>query len=163
MTIMAPRSSFLFLLFLCMAAFSTPMQAQQAQTGKTITIRIRDSRTGNLITPTGILIRVDHQQTEHADWVQQNEDGSGKLTLQQDASLLTAHATYDQSMLIYVNCDSTKDRPGPVDHWYAVSDILKSGVVAPNDCSKRTAQAKPGEFVVFVRRVNWREQMQQDY
>jgi hypothetical protein len=44
-----------------------------------------------------------------------------------------------------------------------VPDILKSGVVAPNDCSKRTAQAKPGEFVVFVRRINWREQMQQDY
>jgi len=160
---MAPRSSILLLLFLCMAAFSGSVQAQQAQTGKTITIRILDSRTGNLITPTGFLLRVDHQQTEHADWVQQNEDGSGKLTLQQDASLLTAHATYDKTMLIYVNCDSTKDKPAPVDHWYAISDILRSGVVAPNDCSRRTAQAKPGEFVFFVRRVNWREQMQQDF
>jgi hypothetical protein len=146
-----------------MAAFSGSLHSQQAQSGKPITIRILDSRTGNLITPTGILIRVDHQQTDHADWVQPNEDGSGKLTLQQDASMLTAHATYDQTMLIYVNCDSTKDRPRPVDHWYAISDILKSGVVAPNDCSRRTVQAKPGEFVFFVRRVNWREQMQQDY
>jgi hypothetical protein len=160
---MAPRSPIPFLLFLCLAALSGSLQAQQTQTGKSITIRFLDSRTGSLITPTGFLIRVNHQQTEHADWVQQNEDGSGKLTLQQEASLLTAHATYDRTMSIYVNCDSTKDRPAPVDHWYAVTDILKSGVVAPNDCSRRTAQAKPGEFVVFVRKVNWREQMQQDY
>jgi len=159
-TTMVPRCSILLLLFVCMAALGGSVQAQS---GKSITIRFLDSRTGNLITPTGFLIRVDHQQADHADWVQQNEDGSGKLTLQQDASLLTANATYDRTMSIYVNCDSTKDRPAPVDHWYAVPDILKSGVVAPNDCSKRTAQAKPGEFVVFVRRINWREQMQQDY
>jgi hypothetical protein len=160
---MAPRSSILLLLFLCMAALIGSAQAQQAQTGKPINVRFLDSRTGSLITPTGFLIRVDHQLTEHADWVQPNEDGSGKLILQQDAALLTAHATYDKTMLIYVNCDSTKDRPAPVDHWYAISDILRSGIVAPNECSKRTAQAKPGEFVVFVRRVNWREQMQQDF
>ena len=160
---MAPRSSIPLLLFWCVAAFSGSVQAQQTQTGKTITVRFLDSRTGNLIAPTGFLIRIDHQQTEHADWVQQNEDGSGKLTLQQDATLLTAHATYDKTMLIYVNCDSTKDRPAPVDHWYAISDVFKTGIVAPNECSKRSVQAKPGEFVVFVRKVNWREQMQQDF
>ena len=79
---MVPRCSILLLLFVCMAALGGSVQAQS---GKSITIRFLDSRTGNLITPTGFLIRVDHQQADHADWVQQNEDGSGKLTLQQDS------------------------------------------------------------------------------
>src|SRR5208337_5630169 len=99
--------------------------------------------------------------TVHANWVRQNEDGTGRLTVPQDASLLAAQATYDNTMQIYVNCDSSKEKD-PVARWYAVSDILTTGIVAPTGCSQRTAVAKPGEFVFFVRRRNWVEQMKQD-
>jgi len=114
------------------------------------------------VAATGFLVRVDHQETVHADWVGKNENGSGKLTLPPDATVLTIQATYDSSMQIYVNCDSAREKQ-PVPHWYTVSEILKSGVAAPNGCSKRTASAKPGEFLFFVRRVNWREKMDQDF
>ena len=52
-----------------------------AQSEKTITIRMLDGKTGKPIEASGFLVRVDHEQTVHADWVVQNEDGTGKLTL----------------------------------------------------------------------------------
>jgi hypothetical protein len=94
-----------------------------------------------------------------------NEDGTGKLIVPGDASLLSIRASYDGSTSLYVNCDANKDtkgvNPGPIlDRWYSVSDILTKGVVAPNDCIGKTVPeklqifAKPGEFVFFVRRMN---------
>jgi hypothetical protein len=94
-----------------------------------------------------------------------NEDGTGKLIVPGDASLLSIRASYDGSTSLYVNCDANKDtkgvNPGPIlDRWYSVSDILTKGVVAPNDCigkkvpEKLQIFAKPGEFVFFVRRMN---------
>ena len=148
--------SVLLLLF-CLAAVSGSVYAQ---TEKTITIRLLDSRNGNLIASSDFLIRINHEDTVHPDWVRQNEDGTGKLTVPQNASVLAAQARYSIGLDIYVNCDSTKDKEIQVARWYAVSDILTSGVAAPNGCSKQTALAKPGEFVFFVRKQNWREQAQ---
>jgi hypothetical protein len=77
--------------------------------------------------------------------------------------MVLIRATYDSAMVTYANCDSAKEKQNPVPHWYDVSTILTSGVVAPNGCSKMTETAKPGEFVFFVRKENWREKMQGDY
>jgi hypothetical protein len=43
------------------------------------------------------------------------------------------------------------------EHLYWVSTIVVSGLVAKNNCSKRTATAKPGELVIFVRPATWWE------
>lgn len=43
------------------------------------------------------------------------------------------------------------------EYLYPVSTILGSGLVAKNDCSKRTAAAKRGELVIFVRHSMWWE------
>ena len=143
-----------------------------AQNQKTITIRMIDSRTGLLIPSSHFLVRVDHQQFEHGDWVQKNEDGTGALTLSADANLISVHATYDSSSYIYANCDADKDRgsaehaPSP-DRWYAIAKILSDGVVAPNNCigkkvpDKLQVVAKPGEFVFFVRELNAMEKFRQ--
>jgi hypothetical protein len=148
----------------CVAAF--------AQTQNAITIRMVDGRTGMLIATSNFLVRVNHQQTEHADWVKQNEDGTGSLTLPADAEVVSIHASYDSATLIYANCDADKDRgsseKAPAqDHWYPVAEILAKGLVAPNDCigkkvpEKLQVVAKPGEFVFFVRRLNPRERLQE--
>jgi hypothetical protein len=81
--------------------------------------------------------------------------------LPKQAAVLAVGAKYDSGMTMYVNCDSAKDKGEPVARWYTISDILTTGVVAPNACSKRTAVAKPGEFVLFIRPQNWREEVQQ--
>jgi hypothetical protein len=44
------------------------------------------------------------------------------------------------------------------EHLYPVSTVVASGFVARNDCSRRTATARPGELVIFVRRVTWWEE-----
>jgi hypothetical protein len=130
------------------------------QTPATVTINIRmiDAKTGNLIPTTDFLIRIDHQEDQHGNWVKLNEDNSGKLTLPANASIVAVEGKYASSTTLYVNCDSLRDKPEPVVHWYTISEILASGVAAPNECSKHTAVAKPGEFVFFVRQRNWKEQ-----
>jgi hypothetical protein len=143
-----------------------------AQDQKTITIRMIDNRTGLLIPSSYFLVRVDHQQFEHGDWVKKNDDGTGALTLPADANLLAVHATYDTASYVYVNCDADKDHgsaehaPSP-DRWYPIADILSKGVVAPNNCigkkvpDKLQVIAKPGEFVFFVRELNAIEKFRQ--
>jgi hypothetical protein len=42
---------------------------------------------------------------------------------------------------------------------YPVSTIIASGLVAKNNCSKRTTAAKPGELVIFIRPVTWWEKL----
>ena len=126
----------LFLLLLCLAALCGPARAQ---TDKTITIRMLDSKTGLLISTSNFLVRINHLEQVHGNWVKQNEDGTGRLTLPADAEVVSIRATYDSATLTYVNCDADKDRgsadhAASPDHWYPVADILTSGVVAPNGC-----------------------------
>jgi len=135
-----------------------------AQTEKTITIRVLNGKTGVPLLPSGYLVRINHEQTAHANWVVQNDDGSGKLIVPGGASLLSIQATYDVSTQTYINCDSIVGNALPVDRWYAISEILASGIVAPNACGKPKdaakikVVAKPGEFVFLVRRMSTREQ-----
>ncbi len=153
-------------LLLCIAAFCGVLYAQAP---KTITLRMIDGKSGKLIATTDFLVRIDHQETIHANWVTLNDDGTGKLTLPGDASLLSIHASYESSMSLFVNCDSNKDykasSQGYVsDRWYSVAEILTNGIVTPNECigkkvpEKLQLFAKPGEFVFFVRRMNVREE-----
>jgi hypothetical protein len=165
---MVRRTYSFFAFFFCMAALCGSCGALLAQTGNTLTVRMLDGKTGKLIAATGFLVRVDHETADHADWVVINENGTGKLTLPGGASLLLILGTYDSSMETFVNCDSL-GRKNPVEHWYPVTDILTTGVVAPNGCERPSAAAKlmphpkPGEFVFFVRKQNWRETMRVDY
>lgn len=150
----------LWLLF-CIAALCGSLYAQ---TGTTITIRVLDGKTGDPREASGFLVRIDHEKTVHANWVVQNTDGTATLTLPEGATLLSIHGTYDDSTLTYVNCDSADEKTNPVDHWYVVSEIMTSGIVTANHCvkpkdaAKFWEVAKPGEFVLFVRRMTTREQ-----
>jgi len=148
-------------LLFCMAALSGSICAQ---TGKTITLRVIDGKTGQPRAASGYLVRINHEETVHANWVIESEDGTGKLTLPENASLLSIQVAYDNSTQTYVNCDSASEKKNPIDRWYAIPEILTSGVVVPNGCVKPSAAtkykpgSKPGEFVIFVRRKTTVEQ-----
>ena len=168
---MIRRTHRVFTLLVCVAALCGSLRAQ---TEKTITLRMLDGKTGKLIATSDFLVRIDHEQTVHANWVVRNEDGTGKLTVPKDASLLSIRAAYENATSYYANCDANKDQQTPgrglsLDRWYKISEILQKGIVAPNDCiGKKVPEnlqvfIKPGEFVFFVRKQNWREQMQEDY
>jgi hypothetical protein len=159
------------------ALFTLSCAHLSAQTGKTITVRMLESRTGRLIATSDFLVQINHQREQHANWVTLNDDGSGKLTLPPGATEISIHGMYDSSMSIYVNCDGERgkgilENQGLLetevspDHWYSIANIVTSGIVAQNGCvkkkdaEKQKIEAKPGEFVFFVRKKNWREDSQ---
>ena len=135
-----------------------------AQTEKTISIHIYDGKTGRPLASSGYQVRVDHQPEIHSNWVTENEDGSGTLVVPKGATLLSIRATYEDSMYLYINCDSTVGGPKAADQWYSISEILTTGIVAPNNCGKPKdaakikIAAKPGEFVFLVRKLSTKEQ-----
>lgn len=50
--------------------------------------------------------------------------------------------------------------------WLAIShlstkEVLQQGIVTGNTCGKATASPRPGEVVIFVRPLTWRERMKQ--
>jgi hypothetical protein len=133
-----------------------------AQAPQKITVRMLDSKTGLLIASSNFLVRVDHNQEAHGDWIVKNEDGTGSLSVPSGAQLISIHATYESATYTYANCDVDKDRASSshaarIERWYPVSAIQTAGLVAPNDCGgkkvpeKLQVIAKPGEFVFFVR------------
>src|SRR5487761_1117660 len=72
----------------------------------TITVRVLDGKTGKPVVPTTLLVRIDKQQPIHTDWVRQNDDATGFVTLPATAKVVSVEAAYDGSMEIYVNCDT---------------------------------------------------------
>jgi hypothetical protein len=158
---MARRAFCALLTLVCMAAFSSPAQAQR---GKIIVVRVLDGKTGLPVSPTNLMVRINEQQTPRSDGVRLLDDGTAEVTLPANAAVISVQAAYDSSMEIYINCDAAKEKDTSTEHWYHVAEILSSGVVAPNECGREKnfgkikATAKPGEFVFFVRRRNWLEQ-----
>jgi len=126
-----------------------------AQTGKTIKVELRDGKSGKLIVPSNFLLRIDHMETIHNEWVQFHDDGSVTITVPDSAKEISLQATYGEGTDFYVNCDAAKQSDKEREIWYPIAIIMRSGVVAPNECSKTEYTAKPGEFVFFVRRRNF--------
>jgi len=153
---------------LSLIAFAALAIPALAQPERVITIKMIDARTGQMVRTTDFLIQVNHLEALHADWVRQNTSGAGEVTVPPDATEILIRGKYDNNMEIYINCDTEAERKTAhgaeiPDHWYSISQILVSGLVAPDGCkSKEVAKhdfiAKPGEFIFFVRKLNWREQ-----
>ncbi len=149
--------------FLVITLAATFCSSLRAQTAPTVTILMLDGKTGRPIVPSNFIIRVDHLNAVHNEWLKLNDDGTGEVTFPSGASFLSVQGTYNSSMEIYVNCDSSMEKDTSTLHWYSVLDILNSGVAMPNECYKgKYAEAthvtpKPGQFIFFVRKNNWHE------
>jgi hypothetical protein len=143
-----------FIALLCTAALCAGLRAQ---TENTIHIRLLDGKTGLPVKASNYMVRIDHHDTPHNEWVHISDDGTVLVTLPPDAKEIAVKATYDLSTQTYINCDIAKESDKHRDTWYPLSKILQSGVVAPNECSQTQYTAKPGELVFFVRKLNWRE------
>jgi len=137
----------------CCAAL--PAQDDNAPVTNTIVIRLRDGRTGLPVKASNYLVRVDHDETLRSEWVHIADDGTVTVTVPAEAKEISVKATYDMSTEVYVNCDAAKENDRERNIWYPISGILKTGVVAPNECSKTNYKATPGEFMFFVRKRGW--------
>ncbi|MDR3742503.1 MAG: hypothetical protein P4L40_26090 [Terracidiphilus sp.] len=133
----------------------------------TVTVHIFDGRSGERIVPDNVQVRVDRQSSNHIDWVKLADDGTATLTLPSSTASISVHASYSDSLEYYVNCDVSKQRNSARDNWYPLATILSEGLVMPNECDKaRNArdlkfEAKPGEFVIFVRKRNMHDRVEE--
>jgi hypothetical protein len=126
-----------------------------------------DSKSGQPITTSEIEVRIRVPATSSQTkgippvYVRPDKGGIGVATFPISASDIRVYASYETANWSFVNCDSIRDR-GPVrEHWYSISEILTTGIAAPNFCSKRKIAIKPGEFVFFVRPMTFWEQMRE--
>jgi len=140
--------------FVCLAALCACLHAQSA---KPISLRLLDGKTGLPVKASNFLVRIDHHDTIHPEWVRINDDGTVIVTLPADAKEFSVKATYNLAMDTFINCDAAKENDRERNIWYPVSIILKAGVVAPDECGKTDFIAKPGEFIFFVRKRDWRD------
>jgi hypothetical protein len=135
-----------------------------AQSAKTITVRVVDGKTGLAVTPDNLQVRIKGHESINANWVKQKDDGTTEVAIPDGATAISLHATYDNSMAYYVNCDVARQKDTASESWYPVADILSGGIKMQNECVKskdadklNSVDVKPGEFVLFVRKKNWRE------
>jgi hypothetical protein len=142
------------------AAPSNPSPIIQS---KTITVLMLDGKSGKPIVPSNFIARLDHLDAVHNELLQLSRSGTGAITIPAGATFLSIQGTYNRSTDIYINCDSGMEKDTHALHWYSVPDILSTGVAAPNECYKgKYAEAthmdpKPGQFVLFVRELNWQD------
>ncbi|MGO8932504.1 MAG: hypothetical protein ACLPLZ_10140 [Terracidiphilus sp.] len=139
-----------------MAAFCVALNAQAVQT---ISIRLLDGKTGLPVKASNILVRVDHNETVHPDWVKINDDGTVVVTLPADTKEISLKATYGMGMDTYINCDAAKESDKERNVWYSITTILNAGIVAPDECARTAFKAKPGEFTFFVRKRAWHDSL----
>jgi len=144
--------------FVCVAAFCASLHAQ---TDNTIQILLRDGKTGLPVTASNYLVRINHDKTVHNEWVHIADDGTVTVTLPEDAKEISIKATYNMSMDTYINCDAAKESDKEREIWYSVADILKTGIVAPNECSKTSYKPQPGQFTFFARKRSWHDSLDQ--
>jgi hypothetical protein len=158
---MRPGVSRIVLAAACLLSCSLFLHAQQEPS---ITVRLLDGKTGVKVDASNVLVQFDHHQQKDGNWSHQNDDGTIQVRIPPGAVVISVHATYDNAMEFYINCDVAKQKNTEGDTWYPISDILKSGIAMPNDCVKEKnadkirVDPKQGEFVVYVRRRGWREQ-----
>jgi hypothetical protein len=135
-----------------LACILTICACLHAQDTKTITVELRDGKTGLPITPSNLLLRVDHHDAIHTEWVKIGDTGGITVTVPDDAKEISLQATYGEGMDTYINCDVARQSDKERLVWYPIDVIMKTGAVTPNECSKTEYTAKPGEFVFFVRK-----------
>jgi hypothetical protein len=140
-----------------MTAFCAALNAQAVQT---ISIRLLDGKTGLPVKASNFLVRVDHNDTVHPDWVKINDNGAVVVTLPADAKEFSVKATYGMGMDTYVNCDAAKESDKERNIWYSIATILNTGIVAPDECARASFKAKPGEFIFFVRKRAWNDNLE---
>lgn len=153
---MPVRSSFALILF------AVGLLAQ-AQTAKTITVRVFDGRSGQHIQPDNVIVRINRRADSHVEWVHMSDDGVATLTLPADTLSFSVRATYASSTEYYINCDVSRQRDVAQGTWFPVADVLTQGLVMPNECessksaAKLKLEPKPGEFFLLVRKRTWHD------
>ena len=133
----------------------------------TIHVRVLDGRTGKNLSGMNLAFvdyHADPDGSTHADL-------NGRVTVKTAADGDSYIANPDADGVLVFNglgsgvwtpCTrqklyDTETRTYGSDYLYPVSTIVASGLVASNNCGRRTTTANPGELIIFVRPATWWE------
>ena len=145
-----------FIRLLCVAALSCA--SLSAQPLINITVRVLDSRNGQPITHASVQALIDRADPGKFVWGHTDEAGIPYVEFDAKISVIAIHAD-PLGTFKYATCDAQHGWFFQTS-WYAVSEILKTGIVAgANNCNRRSAVAQPGEFIVFLRPLHWWEKL----
>jgi len=152
-----------------------------ALSAQTIEIKLVDGRNGTPMVGKASYVNVwIGTERKEAIAIPTNRDGIVRLQLTPDSgdtnipepskdrgSIVVDHpiVKYDDSFQInvpYALCVPE----GPNYSWlrsehFSTKQILQHGYVSPNACGKTKALQKPGEVILFVRPLTWRERLKQ--
>jgi hypothetical protein len=133
--------------------FALVSVAAHAQT-TTIRVLVLNGHTGKPISNTGVSVFRD-PRIGNGIQNQPSTDAGGVMTITAPIDGQVS-ATVNQ----YPTCAhvSKADR-GKGRITFSVAEIISTGVVRRNDCSKRTAPPHPGELTLFVRPLNLWERL----
>jgi len=151
----------------CILSAAAPI-ALLAQTA-TIHVRVLDGHTGKNLSGMNLAFVDYHSDPDgrtHADLngrmpVKTSVDGDSYVANPDPLGVLVFNGLGSVNGL-WVPCTRQKfydsnTRTYGSEHLYPVSTIVASGLVTKNECSKKTAAAKPGELIIFVRHPTWWE------
>lgn len=147
--------------------------------GQTVEIKLMNGKTGRPVARTCVNVWVGSER-KAALSIPTDEDGVARLRLtDKDDDVNVQHrwrgcgdfgtidpvVRYGDSLRInagYVLCQS----PAPDHSWLATMDlsmreVFAHGVVTANTCGSATVSPRPGEVIVFVRPLSWREKLKQ--
>jgi hypothetical protein len=138
-----------------------------AQTA-TIHVRVLDGRSGKNLSGMSLAFvdyHTDSDGSTHADLngrmtVKTSVDGDSYVANPDTHGVLVFNGLGNDG--VWTPCTRQKfydsdTRTYGSEHLYPVSAIVASGLVANNNCSRRTAVAEPGELIIFVRPATWWE------
>ena len=141
----------LFAVALAVASLSPQSGAVQAEKPISISIRVMNSRNGKPVPHRSVEVWLDKNR-DHKRWGTTDDEGVVEVEIPHDTEVIDAYV-YD-----YVDCTfDEKAKPKYFQLSIKVSEIIQTGVQAPNHCSKRKMAAKPGELVLFTRTLTWWE------
>lgn len=161
-----------FLLLLVLTTSATTVHAQM------VTIKLVNGRNGYPISNSHVNVWVGTKSKE-AIVIPTDKDGFARLRLTDNDAEVDLHMrehTGDNVALnpivkfdetLRVNIPFVICYPHVRDYsWLSTTSIptrqlLQQGIVWPNTCGKATASPEPGELIIFVRPLNWREKLKQ--
>lgn len=163
---------FLMSLFLILPGVSLSAQ--------TLEITLVDGRNGHPMVGTSSYVNV-WVGTERKEAIAIPTDGKGVARLQltlnasevnipnpkNSGSIVVDHpiVKYDESFRInvpYVLCESGgSNYSWLASEHFSTKEILHHGYASPNACGKVTVSPRPGQVVLFVRPLTWREKLEQ--
>jgi hypothetical protein len=125
----------------------------QAQTQQ-VRIRILNGHTGKPVVHTGVFSRIEPVRRSPEQKMPVT-DGNGLVTIE-----VPSQGRVNAIAGTYPTCRHVAKadrRNGPI--MFPVGQIVSTGVVESNNCSKKTVPPTPGELTLFVRPLHWWERL----